>query len=560
MKLFNIIDTSFNRFDNTVRKYLQKTFGDLGMNYTHNQIFGVIFDGIKGIMQNAMFYIEDALTEQNIYTATRKKSVYNLAKISGYNAYYGSAASGTLLGNTAVTNTESSVATKIFIPDGCTVINNKTGLYYTIILPTDDYVFDISKPLVTQEFKIVQGQWQTINYVGLGGNFETKQITLSGLYDSQYVKVYVNGEEYYQAASIYDMSENSKEYVISTGYDSTFEVMFGNNNYGKAIEEGDNITIKYIEHGGELGNISDYTSAEMKFYSPCYDIYGNTIDGNENISLTLNAPVSGGTDEDSIDIVKKMIGYNSRSLVIASEDNFKLFLKRFSFIGYSNIFTEQNSLNINASCLANISDKITDADDYLNINTKDLLLTDNQKEMIITTLSNSNKTFAGITFNFIDPIIRQYSINCYAKIEDTTNRETAKMKIKQAIVDYFMNLPENTLFIPKSDIISKIIDEYGDIIKSFDFDFISELNENAYYNGFYTEYNQKLINGAYKYIENKKIYDSENIPGLDNFGNIQLTSLVEIPILHGGFNYYPNKEKSDKTTSIKTESIQILFI
>ena len=73
MKLFDIIDTTFENFDATVRNYLSKTFNDLGLNYSSSQIFGTIFDGMKGIMQNIMFYLEDALTEQNIYTATRKR-------------------------------------------------------------------------------------------------------------------------------------------------------------------------------------------------------------------------------------------------------------------------------------------------------------------------------------------------------------------------------------------------------------------------------------------------------------------------------------------------------
>ena len=55
------MDTSFEKFDETVRRYLQKTFNNIGLEYTHHQIFGVIFDGMKGIMENMMFYIEDAL-------------------------------------------------------------------------------------------------------------------------------------------------------------------------------------------------------------------------------------------------------------------------------------------------------------------------------------------------------------------------------------------------------------------------------------------------------------------------------------------------------------------
>lgn len=61
MKLFKTIDTSFEKFDDTVRRYLAKTLNNLGLEYTHTQIFGVIFDGMKGIMQNILFYIEDAL-------------------------------------------------------------------------------------------------------------------------------------------------------------------------------------------------------------------------------------------------------------------------------------------------------------------------------------------------------------------------------------------------------------------------------------------------------------------------------------------------------------------
>ena len=63
-----------------------------------------IFDGIKGVMQNIMFYIEDALTEQNIYTATRKKSIYSLAKISGFEANYGNAAGGVLIAKLKVSS------------------------------------------------------------------------------------------------------------------------------------------------------------------------------------------------------------------------------------------------------------------------------------------------------------------------------------------------------------------------------------------------------------------------------------------------------------------------
>ena len=38
------------------------------------------------------------------------------------------------------------------------------------------------------------------------------------------------------------------------------------------------------------------------------------------------------------------------------------------------------------------------------------------------------------------------------------------------------------------------------------------------------------------------------------------TGMKQIPLLHGEFYYYPNKESNDKSTIIKTESIQVMFI
>ena len=88
MKLFKVIDTSFEYFDNTIKTFLSKYLGSIGASYTNTQIFGLIFNGIKSVMQNVMFYIEDALTEQNVDTAYRKSSLYSLAKVSGYEAFY----------------------------------------------------------------------------------------------------------------------------------------------------------------------------------------------------------------------------------------------------------------------------------------------------------------------------------------------------------------------------------------------------------------------------------------------------------------------------------------
>ena len=558
MKLFSIMETAFDSFDNTVRTYLQKTFNDLGFNYTHNQIFGVIYDGIKGIMQNVMFYIEDAFTEQNVYTAQRKRSVYSLAKISGYEPYYGSAATGTLYCKINISNGLPSGTNKLYIQNYTTVINRITNIVYTIIMPTNYYIIDISKPLMTHEFKIVQGTYKTATYVTSGKPLETVNITGTANYDAQYIKVTVNGEEWEQVSNLYEMSENGKYYIINSGYDNTLNVMFGNGTYGLIPQNGSSVVVKYINHSGQAGNINYYDKSKFKFNNYGEDNTGEYVNLNDYCKLSINNMITGGTDPDSIENVKSMIGFNSRSNVLASEENFKLFLNRFSFVGQSSVWCEENASCIIISALTKYYIIKNNINEYFKSDIKKFLLSDDQKNMIKETINNSNKTFAGVSIKFQDPIIRRFAVICYIKAKTLFNKEDIADNVKQTIANYFINLKTNTQFIAKSDIIKEITTD--DNILSVDFQFISELAEDTFYKGYYDKYYLQYANRTYTYSTKRVLYEKNSQPGLDYYGNISLDSPIELPLLRGGFRYYPNKENNDKSQAIQMDSIQVFFI
>ena len=561
MKLFNIIDTSFQNFDATINKYLTKALNNIGIEYSNTQLFGVIFSGIKGVMQNMMFYIEDALTEQNALKATRKNSVYSLAKVSGYEAYYGSTATGILLGKSKINNGNPNKTTKIYIKNYSMLRNTYNGLSYAIILPTDTYVFDISKPLVTHEFKVVQGRFETFSYAAKGTILETIHLSSVELFDRNYIEVKVNGKTWTEASNLYDMTEEGTEYIISIGYDNAFDVIFGNGIYGKLLTEGDTVTVTYLKHNGELGNISSNINSEFEFSDLGTDSLGEPININNYMNLYVSTVISGGSNSDTIDFIKNMIGSNSRSLVLASSDNFRLFFKRFSFVGYVNCWSESNSMTINAVCLTNVKSKVKSIEEYFALDTKDMLLNSEQKSMIINTLENSKKSFAGITLNFKDPIIRRYAFMCYVKADNNYNKDLIKTSIYNTLGTYFMNLKDDTQFIAKSELVSEILDNC-EYIKSIELNIISEAAEEAYYKGSYIKYETKHSNGIYYYVPVKYMYEEGTYPGLDSYGNISVDSKMEIPILHGGFKYYHNKDlkSSSKIDSIRLKEIEIYFI
>lgn len=565
MRLFDVVATKFENFDDTMRSYLQKALASIGVNYKSSQIFGVLLNGIKGVMQNVMFYIEDAFTEQNVFTAVRKKSIFNLAKISGYTPYYGCAAVGTavisvIAGNGTVYSSGTNSVSKLYISDGLQLRDTNTGLVYTISMPVDEYVVDVSKPLVQHEFKIIEGTYYYSQYTATGYLFETFDVGVNGLWDDNYIQVTVNGEEYSRVASIYEASAEEKAYVLRNGYDSLFSVSFGNGTYGKCLNEGDTVRVKYLKHNGTSGNVAldNIYSGRFMFDTMVSDAKGNYVNAANYLNIEINNSISGGTNADTIREVKNAIGAESRSLVYVTPENFMLFMKRFSFVGWCNVVTKPNSLSVTGMCLKNTGNIVTDTSDYYNITKDDLLLTDTEKEMMLTSLENSGKLFAGIQFSLEDPVVREFAAVCYVKLTNgTVNRDAATERIRNVFADYFMSINKSKLYIPKTAIIVKIMDSCSDIIESVDFDFISETNERAYKNGYYTRYSQDKDGSFYTA---SAAYEPGSTVFIDDFGNIQLDSELETALLHGGFKYYPDKNGASSDSVTLPHGVQVYFI
>lgn len=559
MRLFTVMSTAYETFDNTIRKYLNTAFNTIGMSGSNVKIYNIIFNGIKGIMQNIMFYIEDAFTEQNVFTASRKSSVYSLAKMTGYDPYYGSSASGTIIGTVVRGAALESDATKIYIPNHTVIVNRETNIRYIIELASNEYLIDITKPLVSHEFKIVEGNERAAMFYAQGLNLETFSIAAKfSFFDKEYITVTVNGKPWKEVESLYDMGEDDECYVVSGGYDGTFDVMFGNGSYGKVLRSGDVVAVSWISHTGEGGNILDTAETNFYFYSGGRDTYGNVVDINKFMTISMKTCIAGGTNPDDIKFIRKMIGYNSRSMILATEESFTLFFKRFSFIGRVNCWSHESTMKVLAVCTSNQLTKVTTAEDYFALNINNLYLANEYKRQILEALTLSNKTFAGISLEFKDPVFVRYAATCVVKVKDRYNTDAVKEKIRQFLGEYFMDLEEGVQVIYKSDIIQKVLNTITDI-ESFDIHFISEKNETAAANGYYDKYSIDYINGNLIQQSSRVYYDSAKIAGLDDYGNIKLDSKLEIPLLQGGFLYY-DKDDVNRGSSIRIDTLQYIFI
>lgn len=559
MKLFSAIQTQWNDFASAINKFTSKLLGREGA-YGPSNIFGQIYTVLNGMMQNLMLYIEDAFTEQNVYTAQRKKSIYSLARLSGYEPNLGSAAKCAIK---LVYNSESGIEShSIVIPNRTQLLSSQNGLIYNIILPQEVCVFNITKDNTLKHVTVVEGVFETYDIVSEGGELYSFNIPVNGDIDLDFFSLKVNGNLWERVDSLYDMSADSNTYIVRTSLSKGIDVIFGNGQYGHILENGDKISAEYLSHNGEEGNINPDDNIRFTFASNITDTFGNEIDGNTyfNIYLEDRTGITNGTYSETTAHVKEMIGYNSRSLVLADAKNYKIFLNKFSFVGYNRCWSEPGSLVVNALIMRNYKQLCEKGTDYFNLNESDFLISDNQKQSLREAIINSGQQIGGTILNFIDPIIKKYAMFVYIKMKSNViyDNDLISNQIKNVIGNFFGDI-KSDIYIPKSDIIQLIKNEIPQI-DGINIYIISHDNEVAKQSGYYYEdkfiYNPSLMTYTKKTIRVDVPKGTDPHLGLDDHGNILLENDMYFPVLMGGWNYSTGL---DNDTVMVNDPIQIIF-
>lgn len=539
MKLFSLLQTKYSKFENVVKRYLSQTLSKSSTNYGNNTIFGQLINVLGSTMQNMMLYIEDAMVEQNKYTAQRKKSVYGLAAISGYNPSLGQAATVSLSISYMPTNVE---ALGIIINHGEQLMCTQNGLAYSLILPQEAIILSASKDNSTRYVTAAQGKFENQSFVSIGGKYYTQNFNFVGNLDTQYFTVKVNDEPWEYAAGFYDMKPDGKQWTYKISPVGGIDLVFGNDVHGRALKDGDVIDITYLLHDGEAGNLDVNSETYFIFNNSLKNVAGDDIDGNSvfNVTFASQDAVTSGANSESINQVRRMIGLNSRSLVLASPDNYKALLNKLSFCGYNRTWSERGSMVVNSLIMRNYKLLLNDKKTYFDLTEDDFKLTDSQKNSVKNYIKLAGSQLAGVTYNIFDPDICKYAMYIYLNFgERKYDKEYITNAVRKLVADFFSEV-QSDVFIPKSDIIQLLKNNISDL-DGVDVYFLSEKNETAIQKKQYvkTEYSYDLSTGLYnKEKHTIHLYDGEdpNI-GLDAHGNIYLESDEQFPVLMGGWDY-----------------------
>ena len=561
MKFFNLLEIQYNSFTEAVKKYLSNTLGKYSTSYGNNTIFGQIINVLSASIQNIILYIEDAMTEQNKYTAQRKKSIYGLASLSGYNPSFGKTAVAQLKINFIPSNAND---LSVFINNKEELICSQNGLIYNIFLPQEAIILSLEKNS-TYYVHAVQGKFESQSFISTGGKYYTQNFNFLGNMDTDYMEVKINDVIWEYKDSLYDMDPMANQYTFKVSPSGGIDLIFGNNKHGKSLNDGDVISVNYLIHDGESGNIDSNKETNFMFNNILKDISGEEINGNSifNVTLATKDAVTSGTNSETIEQVRQMIGLNSRSLVLSDPKHYKNFINKFSFCGYNRTWVDKGSMLVNSLIMKNYKLQLNNGKDYFNLKEDDFILSEIQKQSIKNCIENSGMQLAGVTYNIFDPEIYKYAMYVYIKLKNTnTDQIYITNQIRNLIGEFFSNI-QNDIFVPKSDIVHLIKTNIPDI-DGVDIYFLSEKNETALQTKQYTEntYKYDYSNGCYnKYTENIKLFEGENPNlGLDSHGNIYLTSNYQFPVLMGGWDFINKIEETQETQEVTiTDPLIIIY-
>lgn len=519
-----------------LRSFLTTKYAQAGQVFSLSSAYGQILYALSEISNMILFYIEDSVTEMNIYSASRVSSIQGLARLAGHSITRSVAASGEIqiVLNKNPTNVNGN---QILIPRYTKVQCVNNGLTYLLDIPDQEVRVPFGAT-ASSYARVVQGEIETQIFTADGSVLQsyTIQERSYNFIDNFYVKVYVNGVEWVSFDSLYDIPNNYAGYIAKTGISGGLDLYFGNGAFGQIPLLGSEIRIEYLRSTGAGGNLREGDEVFFTWQDPGYSLYGEEIDLNEVTSVKMARVISFGSNGESIALTKLIAPKTSRSYVFANPSNYIVFLQKFNYFSVIDAFNTvdddyvEDDNVIYLFLIPDITKRLNQGENYFSVPQTYFTLTEQEKDKVLTLIEDSGQKIVTTVVKIVDPVIKRYVMN--VSLVTYTGYTTANIQsqVVEAVSTYFLNNNRRDR-IPKSDLIRVIEGLEG--VDSVNVSFLSEDNE-------------------------MKIDQTLPLIGLDDFGDIVLAK-DELALVRGGWTDHNGIAYADGIVNGAPSSLNIEF-
>jgi hypothetical protein len=563
LKLFTSLKLRITDLLEETITFLQDRFKQTKTIFTAASPFGQLLIVIENLSQLIFYYIEDAITELNIYEASRASSIYSLASITGHNPSRAMAAVAQItikrrLGIAAPAN-------QVILNDLFKITCENNGLTYVMELPQDEVRLNLTGQDSDKIFILKQGNIESQTFTGKGVPLESYQLGFPNNYyiDQFRVNVYVNGELWTKYDSILDIPRNAKGYVLKTGITNGLDLYFGNGSFGMMPPTGSEIIVEYLVSEGSGGNIrvDDPRQIQFTFAETGFSPIGEEINLNEFFDIYTISPPGFGVDPEEVELTRLIAPKMSRNFALVNTDNYEVLLNKMQMFSTIRVFLDDPYNNVSAEVRQKIKDfRVTygvdpilpdtrvislflipdvskmfkSGEDYFSLPTTKFSLTEFQKSELLKYIERSGTKMISSEVRILEPVITRYVLNISVIAFDDVSTETIKNDITSQVGNYFIKLSRNDR-IPKSELI-KIVESVNGV-DSVSISILSERNELAF--------------------AADPARDPSDRIGLDGFNDI-IIGQAEFPVIRGGWtdregNVYQTGLVDDSLCSLNIE-------
>ena len=356
-------------------------------------------------------------------TAQLRSSVASLAKLVGYtpNSARAPVADLKLVINDGTGAT-------ITIPAGTKFSSSIDGLTYTFVSIADKTIQPVDGIYTAQSLEVYEGTYVSYNYTFDSSDIDQRFLIPSDRADSTTIKVAVQNSAsdttsntYTKATSITELDGTSKVFFLQEAEDGQFEIYFGDGVIGKALDDGNIISISYV--------VTNKTEANG---ATSFSLSGS-ISGFNDITLTVNSSAQGGNEPEALQSIKQNASsfYSAQDRAVTTED-YKTKVKQL----YAN--TQSVSAWGGEDAETPFYGRV-----YISIlPTSGSNLTDSTKDRIVKDLKKYS--VASVTPVIIDPETTDILLTTTVKFDEKTTTKVADT-IKSNVITTITNYNANTL-------------------------------------------------------------------------------------------------------------------
>lgn len=327
MPLVNFSNLDFEQVKTSLKEYLKSNSNFTDYDFEGSNLSSII-DVLAYNTYITSYNANMVANEVFIDSSTLRENVVALARNIGYVPKSRKAALATVTFDVDTADISPTPAT-ITLKKGVVASSSGTFASQSFIFSIlEDVTIPVFNGIATfNELQIYEGVLLESNFNRSTRNLNQKYILPNSGIDTDLIRVTVRSNEFSTAStkyalqdSLFDINPESKVYYLQEISDERYELIFGDNIFGKALEEGNYITANYIVSNGDAANgISNFNFSGRLTYTR------NGIEYNITSGVSLLTPgiiASGGQNIETVESIKKFAPriYAAQNRALTSND------------------------------------------------------------------------------------------------------------------------------------------------------------------------------------------------------------------------------------------------